>query len=49
MKSPVQAEDQYIRKIRCTMEGCDVDRTKVGKPVSQLSRKAAIAHIVPVP
>ena len=49
MKSPVQAEDQYTRKNRCTMGSCEVDRTKVGKPVSQLSRKAAIVHIVPVP
>ena len=49
MEKPVQAEYQSSRKIRSAMRKRDADRNLVGKQVSQLSRKAAIVYIVPVP
>ena len=49
MRKPVQAKYQKRWKNRVSMGRRDADRTKVGKPVSWPSRKAAIVYIVPVP
>ena len=49
MERPVQAKEECNWQIRCTIQKRDADRIKVGKQVSQLSRKAAIVFIIPVP
>ena len=47
--NPGQAEELLRKQIRAVRQSCDADRTKVGKYVSQLSRKAAIVYTAPVP
>ena len=49
MESRVQAGYWSDRQIRQATGIRDADRTKVGKYVSHVSRKAAIVLIVPVP
>ena len=49
MGSPVQAQEELSRQIRSAIQRCEAYRKRVGKQVSQLSRKAAIAYMAPVP
>ena len=49
MEEPVQAKEPSNRQIRSIRQKRDADRSLVGKQVSQLSRKAAIVHDIPVP
>ena len=49
MESRAQAKELSGRKNPLIRQKRDVDRTKVGKCMSQLSRKAAIVIYVPVP
>ena len=48
-RKPVQAEYEYGRQIRHIIRDCDVDRKIVGKYMSHVPRKAAIAIHIPVP
>ena len=49
MEKPVQAKEEYDWQNRRTIQKREADRKRVGKQVSQLSRKAAIAYMAPVP
>ena len=49
MEKPVQAEEASHRINRVASQRRDVDRNQVGKLMSRLSRKAAIAYMIPVP
>ena len=49
MKIPVQAKEEMGWQIRSSIQKRDVDRTKVGKHVSHVPRKAAIVIHIPVP
>ncbi len=49
MESPVQAEERYSRENRDATQSREANRKRVGKSVSQLPRKAAIAYMMPVP
>ena len=48
-EKPVQAKEEYGRQNRRTIQSRNAERTKVAKQASQLSRKAAIVFIIPVP
>jgi len=47
--NPVKIPREYIRQIRYTIRRRDVDRKIVGKYMSHVPRKAAIATHIPVP
>ena len=46
---PVQAQEEAERQIHPLVRRREAERTRVAKPVSRLSRKAAMACIIPVP
>ena len=48
-RSPVQAQEVCSRQNRCISRRRDEDRKEVGKPMSHVPRKAAIALRIPVP
>ena len=49
MRRPVQAREERNWQIRFIIRSRDVDRKKVGKHMSHVPRKAAIAAHIPVP
>ena len=49
MKALVQAKEEMGWQIRSSIQKRDVDRNKVGKYMSHVPRKAAIAAHIPVP